>query len=264
MQDAAKKPSLSSRGEMAMKAWHEDDAFWQTLAPYLFSEDRLTDAAGEIDGVLRLVDIAPRSAVLDLCCGIGRHSLELARRGFRVTAVDRYGPYLDRARARTEKDGLKIEFVQKDMRRFQRAAHFHLAVNLYTSFGYFEDPQDDVKVAQNLFASLIPGGKLVMELMGREVLARIFRERDWQPTEDGGFFLEERRPSADWTWLNSRWILIKNGKLKEFNITHRIYGGADLSRVLLESGFRKVELFGDLQGSPYDHAAKRLVVVATK
>jgi hypothetical protein len=58
--------------------------------------------------------------------------------------------------------------------------------------------------------------------------------------------------------------LIREGQIKEYNIAHRIYGGADLSRVLLESGFQKVELFGDLQGSPYNHTAKRLVVVASK
>jgi SAM-dependent methyltransferase len=247
-----------------MKVWHEDEDFWRTMEPFLFSQGRWEDAPAQVDGLLKLTETPPSSAVLDMCCGPGRHSLELARRGYRVTAVDRTAEYLESARSRAKSEGLQIDFIMEDMRRFQHPAGFQLALSLYTSFGYFEDPEDDMRVARNLCDALAAQGKLVVEIMGREVLSRIFRERDWQPIEGGGFFLEERNPSSDWTWMNSRWILIREGQIKEYNIAHRIYGGADLSRVLLESGFQKVELFGDLQGSPYNHTAKRLVVVASK
>jgi SAM-dependent methyltransferase len=249
---------------VAMKAWYEDDDFWRTMAPYLFARELWEDAPAQVDGLLRLAKVPEGAQVLDLCCGPGRHSLELARRGFQVTAVDRTRDYLDAARAQAAEEGLRMEFVQEDMRRFRRSSAFQLALNLYTSFGYFEDPGEDRRVAENLYVSLKPGGKLIVEMMGREVLTRIFRERDWQPTEDGGFFLEERQPSSDWTWMNCRWILIQNGEVKEFSFSHRIYGGADLARILLESGFQKVMLFGDLQGAPYDHKAKRLTALALK
>jgi SAM-dependent methyltransferase len=247
-----------------MKDWHQDDDFWQTMAPYLFSHKRWEEASGEIDEVLRLTQIPAGSRVLDLCCGPGRHSLELARRGFRVTAVDRSAEYLDRAGVRAEEEGLEIEFVQEDMRRFQRPSAFHLALNLYTSFGYFKDPQEDWRVGQNLCASLKPGGKLVMEMMSREVLTRIFRERDWQPTDDGGFFLEERKPSPDWTWMDNRWILVKDGQVEEFHISLRLYGASELAALLRKCGFGDVKLFGSLGGTPYDHTAKRLAILAVK
>jgi SAM-dependent methyltransferase len=247
-----------------MKTWYEDDDFWRTMAPALFAQRRWEDASLEVDGVLRLTEIPAGSRVLDLCCGPGRHCLELARRGFQVTAVDRNAEYLDCARIQAEKEDLEIEFIQEDMRRFRRPSAFYLALSLYTSFGYFKDPQEDVRVIENLWASLKPGGKLVMEMMGREVLTRVFRERDWQPVEDGGFFLEERKPSLDWTWMNNRWILVKDGAVKKFQISHRVYGAADLTRVLHASGFGMVDLYGSLQGSHYDHVAKRLVVAAIK
>jgi SAM-dependent methyltransferase len=247
-----------------MKVWHQNDDFWRTMAPYLFARGRWEDALAQVDGLLSLAKIPEGASVLDMCCGPGRHSLELARRGYRVTAVDRNPEYLDRAKTMAHKENLALEFIQEDMRLFQRPDGFHLALNLYTSFGYFENPGEDRQVVQNLLVSLKAEGRLIMELMGREVLTRVFRERDWQPTEDGAFFLEERKPNSDWTWMDNRWILIKEGRIKEYNLKLRIYGGADLARVLLESGFRKVELFGDLQGSPYDHKAKRLVAVALK
>lgn len=247
-----------------MKVWHEDEDFWRTMAPVLFAQRRWEDAPAELDGVLRLTEISPGSRVLDLCCGLGRHSLELARRGFQVTAVDRTAEYLERARVRAEKEGLQIEFVHQDMRQFRRPTAYHLALNLFTSFGYFRDPREDRKVVQALFATLKPGGKLVMEMMGREVLARIFQERDWMPTEDGGYLLEERKISSDWTWIESDWILVKEGKIEKFSISHRLYAGSELVKLLQEIGFRNVKLFGSLQGSPYDQTAKRLVALATK
>jgi SAM-dependent methyltransferase len=247
-----------------MNIWHEDDRFWHTMAPFLFGRERWERAAQEIEDLLALTEIPAGSTVLDLCCGPGRHSLELADRGFCVTAVDRSQEYLDEARKQARERGLDIEFAQEDMRRFRRAGAFHMAISLYTSFGYFGDPEEDLQVARNLYDSLVADGKLVMELMGREVLTRVFRPRDWQPIEEGGFFLEDRHPSPDWTWMENRWILIRQGQVEEFNISHRLYGAADLSRLLQRAGFKQATPFGDLAGAPYDHTAKRLVMVAVK
>lgn len=67
-----------------MKPWHEQDAFWQTMADKMFTPSQWEQAAVEVDHLLALVKMAAGAAVLDLCCGPGRHSLELARRGFMV------------------------------------------------------------------------------------------------------------------------------------------------------------------------------------
>jgi len=179
-----------------MKPWHEEDAFWQTFAPTMFGEPRWAAASGEVDQVLALAKIAPGAAVLDLACGPGRHALELARRGLKVTAVDRTAAYLAQARQRAAEQGLTVEWVQADMREFCRPEAFDAAVNLFTAFGYFENPADDRNVAGNLFRSLRPDGALVMEMVGKEILARIFRERDWHEEPDGTLMLEERKSAA--------------------------------------------------------------------
>ena len=78
-----------------MTAWHEQDQFWEMVP--LFGPDRLEMAPEEVEGVISLLGIEPGASVLDLCCGVGRHSLELARRGYRVTGVDRTASYLQTA-----------------------------------------------------------------------------------------------------------------------------------------------------------------------
>ena len=243
--------------------WHDDDEFWQTLAPWFFDEERIEKAPEEVDRLVELLGIEPPAAVLDLCCGPGRHSVELARRGFVVTAVDRTAAYLRQARLRAEGKGVAVDFVEEDMRRFSRPGAFDAAVNLFTAFGYFRDIEDDRTVLRHLHECLKDGGRLVMEMVSTEILAKRFRERDWQE-RDGVILLEERKLADGWSWIDNRWILIEGTDRREFAVSHRLYSGAQLRRELLDAGFAAVELFGGLDGAAYDHKANRLVAVATR
>lgn len=246
-----------------VKAWHEDDRFWERTAPFQFTERRWAAAPEEVEKVLALLKLEPGASVLDLCCGPGRHALELARRGFKVTGVDRTARFLEEARRRAEAEGLKIEFVQDDMRAFRRHEAFDAVINLFTSFGYFDDPGEDRRVLENAYISLKPHGKLLIDVMGKEVLARIFRERDWQE-HDGALFLEERRLHEDWSRIETRWIIVRDGEREEFTLSLRLYSGTELRALLEEVGFDRVELFGNLDGEPYDQDARRLVALAEK
>ena len=245
-----------------MTAWHEQDDFWETVP--LFGPERMEMALQEVDQIVAMLGLQPGAAILDLCCGVGRHSLEFARRGYSVTGVDRTAAYLQTARDAADAEGLAVEWVEADAREFRRLATFDLAINMYTSFGYFEDPAEDRRVAENIFHSLRSGGALVMDLMGKERLARIFSPRSWNELPDGSLFLQERRICDDWSWIENRWILVRDGQQREFTLGHRLYDGVGLKKLLLDSGFDSVALCGDLDGAPYDNYARRLIAVARK
>ena len=245
------------------KPWHEDDDYWRTWTWVMFSPRRLAAAPEEVELVVALLDLKPGASILDLCCGIGRHSLELARRGFKVTGVDRTEYYLSIAWEAAQKAGLAVELVWADMREFTRPDSFDAVVNLFTSFGYFEIPEDNRRVVTNVYRSLKPGGKLIIDVMGKEVLASIFRERDWRE-EDGSVILEERKVSGNWGRMENRWILFKDGKHYENRISHWVYSATELETLLKSCGFTAVSIYGDFTGTPYDQNARRLVVVARK
>ena len=154
-----------------MPDWFEDDAFWEKLYPFLFTDSKLEAARVEVDSVLRLAGLE-RGDVLDLACGPGRHSVALAKMGFGVTGVDLSGFLLAKARQRAGAQAVDVEWVQEDMCRFVRPEAFDLAISLFTSFGYFESKDDDLRVLRNIHKSLRTGGTLVMEIAGREALAR--------------------------------------------------------------------------------------------
>ena len=245
-------------------AWHDDDELWKHLAPVLFDRRRWEKAETEVQLLLALVDQSTGAAVLDLPCGQGRHALELARLGFRVTGVDRTESYLQEARRRADANGLRIEWVTADMREFRRPEAFELIINMFTSFGYFQDAADDRLVAENFLRSLKPGGRLVMEMMGRENLAAGFQAHDWHELDDGGFLLEERAIVDHWRGLRNRWILLRGGERHEYEFTLRHYSAGQLIDLLEGAGFDDVTAFGNLEGDPYDEHARRLVVVATR
>jgi SAM-dependent methyltransferase len=151
------------------------------------------------------------------------------------------------------------------MREFQRPGAFDAAINLFTSLGYFDDPFDDLRVLRNFHASLVPGGTLLLDMMGREVIARIFKEREWRELPDGSLFLEERRAARNWTRIANRWLLIRpDGTRYESRHELRVFSAQELDALLREAGFTTVRLLGSYAGVPYDHNAARLVALASK
>lgn len=243
--------------------WHDDDEFWALVEPVLFDETRNAGTHADVDGVIALTGVEPGARVLDLGCGPGRASLELARRGYRVTGVDRTALYLERGRRASAASGLAVEWVQGDMRSFVRPGAFDMVTSLFTTFGFFADESEEREVAKNMAASLGPGGRVVIEMMGKEILARIFQPRTWMAA-GGAELLEERSVRPGFGWVDTRWVLHRDGLRREYQVSLRLYAGSELARLLLESGFTKVELFGSLAGGPYDESAKRLVAVGVK
>jgi SAM-dependent methyltransferase len=243
--------------------WHENDTFWETFGPLMFNPDRIAMAKEEMEKVIALTELEQQASVLDLGCGVGRCSLELARNGFFVTGVDRTAGFLDQARKQAEQDNLDVEFIQDDMRRFVRPESFDCVISMYTSWTYFDDPEEDKQVMLNAYLSLRPGGKLVIQTQGKETLAKIFTERSWQE-RDGVIWFQEREVRNNWSWMWNRWIMLKGNERIEGEVTHRLYAGSEIVALLTECGFRNVDIFGDLDGNPYNQNARQLVAVGYK
>lgn len=139
------------------------------------------------------------------------------------------------------------------------------AVNLFSTFGYFEADSEELETLSNLCVSLKPGGRLIMDLLGKEVIARTFRPRDWhENAERNLYLLEERRVRGGWEHIDNRWLLLDASGIREFRWTIRLYSGKELDRLLRQAGFTQVTLHGDLSGAPYNDEARRLVIVAVK
>jgi SAM-dependent methyltransferase len=249
----------------ARTPWHEDDEFWRAMHPLFFGEEQWEAAPREAGAAVALLGLGRGASVLDLGCGPGRHSLELARLGLPVTGVDRTPAFIEEARRRAEAGGLDVEFVVGDMRRFVRLRAFAGAVCLSTSFGYFEDPAEDALVLACVRASLADGGALVIEMASRDDVERGFSPAEDTRLDERTVVREERRLTAlpdGCAWYVKRRRLMVDGVVRrEFEVAHRLYSAAALASLLHETGFARVDTCGDLGGAPPGEGAGRLVVV---
>jgi SAM-dependent methyltransferase len=241
--------------------WFEDPSFWEIYAPLMFDEAKWAEVPDIIDKIEKLAGLRPGARILDLCCGVGRHSVEFARRGFAVTGIDITPSYLEAARETAEAAGLEVEFILGDVRRFSRPGSFDLCVNLFTSFGYFRTKDEDISLLANCARNLRKGGFFILETLGKEVAARDFVEAE--EFERGGSKVRtEYAVVGPWEALTNRWMLRKPGSFVDRSFDLRLYSGIEMIESLKKAGFASASIFGSLAGRPYDETAETLVAVA--
>ena len=112
--------------------------------------------------------------------------------------------------------------------------------------------------------SLVPGGVFILEMLGKERLARVLQNAVCTDLADGSVLLQRHAIRSDWSRVRNEWFLLKDGRYRRFQFEHTVYSGRELKERLLSSGFPEVQLFGGLEGSPYGADANRLVAVARK
>ncbi|MFA5160789.1 MAG: class I SAM-dependent methyltransferase [Elusimicrobiales bacterium] len=223
----------------------------------------IAKAGGEAAFALKTLGAEKGWRILDVCCGPGRHSIEMARRGMRVTGLDFCKPYLGQARARAEKLGLDINFIRGDMRAMPFDGEFDATVNMFTSFGYF-DQAGNMRALNSMAKALRPGGKLLIDVIDRDFVADSKSPRDWHLREDGVYELEERDFDARRDIIRTRMVYIRPGqKPVERQFTLRLYNARTLSALLVKAGFKPLS-FRDRLDFSKGGRGPRLVALAVK
>ncbi len=150
------------------------------------------------------------------------------------------------------------------MRHFCRPESFGLILSMFTSFGYFDAPEDDQKVLSNVFQSLKPGGTFIVDVVGKEILAKIYQPIHSKDLSDGSLLVERHEIVEDWSRIENEWIVIRGETVYRFKFQLRVYTGQELKARLAEAGFSEIHLYGNLDGDSYGPKAERLIVVAQK
>lgn len=203
----------------------------------------------------------PPVRVLDVACGPGRHAIVLAKRYFEVTAVDLSMSLLHHAHARAQKEKLNIRFLQLDMRSLDFSDEFDLAVQLFSSFGYFDTVEEDFQVLTGVRKSLKDTGLYVLDLMNPFVLERTLVGKSLRKI-DGEKIVEERRIEDG---IVIKDISISKGRAKEeFQEKVRLYTPQTIERMLREAGFLPTHWFGDYAGLPFDQDKSRRMIIVSK
>lgn len=253
-----------SKENRYQKDWFKDQQFWIDFGPLMFNSGSWEDGYFQVQNLIKLLNLKKETKILDSCCGVGRHAIELAQEGMDVVGVDLSRPYIEAAKESAREMDLPIRFEVADVREFVSPDTFDLVVNLYTSYGYFETDEDEKRYLSNIYQSLKGGGRLLIDTISKEALARDFIEDEWFE-EEGNLVCLSYDIIEDFSRLVNRWMIISpDGTRKDRCFSHKIYSGMEIKSILMQAGFVNIQLFGDLEGAPYDRKVKRLVAVAQK
>jgi SAM-dependent methyltransferase len=207
--------------------------------------------------------LGKKARLLDLPCGNGRHSLELARRGCGVTGVDLSREFVAEAKATAKAAGLRAEFVAGDMGALRWTSEFDGVCCMGNSFGYLEYPEME-KFIRGVERALKPGGRFVIETgAAAESLLPTLKERVWYQVDDI-LFAEEHRYLADISCLETEAMFVRDGKTEVRKWWQWVYTVAEIRRLLGQAGLTIRELYGSHDGHPFKLGNPLLLVVAEK
>jgi ubiquinone/menaquinone biosynthesis C-methylase UbiE len=241
------------------------DAFFNDFYLRVSAGDARQEDAAEAQalGAARLAGCPEGGDLLDVPCGFGRHAVALARAGYRVVGVDRSQALLTEARRRAgEQEWPKL--VEADYRELPFPDEsFDAAINLFTSLGYLGD-EEDTKALAEIARVLRPRGRLVVEIVPRDLLVRRFTEQDWRALGGGRLLLEQRTFDAAAGVAQTTQTLIEtNGERDSRTFSLRVYTATELMAMLLAAGFSEAKCYGDLEGGELT-VDTRLVAVARR
>ena len=244
--------------------WFENEQFWLNYGPVMFDSKRWAEAESVAESICAIAGLSKGNSVLDAGCGPGRISIELAAKGLDVTGVDIIQPYLDAAADSAKDEDVTLTLINSDLRTFNSERKFDAVINMYTSFGYCETIDEDLKILKNIHSAVKDGGWFIMECLSRENAVKYFTEGEWFERA-GKTVLTQFSVEGAWEGLRSRWILIdKNGNRMEHVFVQRLYSAIELKRMLIACGFSSCEIYGDFDFSLYNEKARTMVLVCRK
>ena len=195
--------------------------------------------------------------ILDLACGAGRHAAALERRGAAVVGLDLSMPLLVSAQHRAA-GGL----VRGDMRALPfRDCTLDAVLNLFTSFGYFEDDREHELVLRDVARVLRPRGRFVLDFLNAPAVRAQLVPLD-ERTAGGRVVVQERTLSEDGRFVVKRIHLRGDGR--SFLERVRLYERAELERMLGACGLAPLETLGDYDGGVHGPASPRLLILAAR
>ena len=235
---------------------HVRPDWWRDIfnSLYLKTDADVVDDEGitcrEVDNLLKVLKLSPQDRILDLCCGQGRHSLELARRGFQnVEGLDRSHYLIQKAKAQAKKEYLNLKFREGDARKLPYLPDtFDAVIIMGNSFGYFETLQDDMSVLKEVFRVLKPWGRLLIDVADGEYLRENFQPRSWEWVDKKRFVCRERSLSLNKERLISREVVTHVGKgvIVDQFYAERLYTREAMSELLGNAGFSDITIHGEI------------------
>lgn len=238
--------------------------FFDSGSPYL-QHPLLTDerTTAEIDFILSQLALPEGAQMLDIGCGFGRHSIELARRGFDVTGIDPSAAMIADARERARKTAVPVTFQQIPAEQFSTAVSFDAAICLFTTLGQISAESDNRGLLTTVFDALKPGGKLVVEVPQRETAVTQLK-----PSEKFGsgerYTVITKQYDPNTKIVNEEFLVVTPEQSRTYLLRYQLFSFSELSTLLTAAGFKITAAFGDYAGVALAANSSIMLVIGRK
>ncbi|MCS3902473.1 D-alanine-D-alanine ligase [Methylohalomonas lacus] len=236
---------------------HLPTEWWKELFDSLYLRtdgdvvENEANTVAEIDTLIDNTGVKPGDRVLDLCCGQGRHCMELARRGFKsITGIDRSRYLIRLARRRARKAGYDISFHEGDARKLRLADDsLDCVMIMGNSFGYFDVEEADARVLLEIKDVLRSGGTLALDLTDGDWMREHFEPRSWEWIDENYFVCRERSLAADGQRLISREVVVhaERGVIADQFYAERLYSRERIQALLQHVGFENTRIHDNIR-----------------
>ncbi|RTE00553.1 class I SAM-dependent methyltransferase [Paenibacillus whitsoniae] len=242
-----------------MMAWYQESFGNDYLLVYKHRD--MQGAYHEVKQMIDWLDLPQGAKVLDLCCGMGRHSLALADFGYQVTGVD-LSEVLLREAMRMDSGG-QVTWVRGDMRAVPLSEPQDAVVNLFTSFGYFDEDRENEKVMTEMHRLLRPGGRFILDFLNPVYVGRCLVP--YSEREEDGVTIREARSIED-GFVRKRIALVSADELERQHMEQvKLYEKPQFERMFARAGLRVDHVYGDCEGRAYEpEVSQRMIFVGHK
>jgi cyclopropane fatty-acyl-phospholipid synthase-like methyltransferase len=202
------------------------------------------------------------SKVLDLACGAGRHSILFAKNGFDVTAVDISDNLLNVARKTANELSLNISFIKSDLRELHFTEKFHLILNLFTSFGYFESDDENEEIIKFASEHLLNNAYFVIDFFNIVYLKNNIIPVTYDKIEDG--IIKQERV-FEGNRIVKKITITKKNDVKYYYESVRTYSKDELITLIIKNGLRIQNVIGNYLGVEFEEInSPRVIIIAKK
>ncbi len=214
----------------------------------------------------RVLNLPKGSKILDLCSGHGRHTISLAAAGYKMTAFDLNRKALNILRKEAKKNNLDVRIIEGDMRKVPFKNQFDAVINIFTSFGYFEKEEENLKALKEARRSLKKGGKFLLDIRNKSLALknsfskRCYKTKNYSVLEKRVFDKKNSQEIVNLTITDK-----KGGNYSAQYIT-KLYSLDKMKDMLKNAGFNDViKVYGDTtEGKKYNKKSKRMVILCSK